>query len=84
VADLLDKRATGVAFDAKIELLEREVSQHVEEEETMLFPRVRDILDENALSAIGEQMLATQDSLLEDGPPRDRVKNDVARTSSPR
>jgi hemerythrin superfamily protein len=78
LAEILDHRATDGEFDAKIKLLEREVAEHVEEEETMLFPRVRDILDENALAVIAEQMIATQDSLFEDGQPRHRVEDELA------
>jgi hemerythrin superfamily protein len=70
LSDLLDLDAEDASFDAKIELLKDEVEQHVEEEETELFPKVRKILDEAELDAIGEEMAAEQAELEDEGDPR--------------
>jgi hemerythrin superfamily protein len=75
IAEILDQRTTD---DAKIKLLEDEVSRHVEEEETHLFPQVRLILDQDRLTALAEEMIATQDTLLEEGQPRERVRQEGA------
>jgi hemerythrin superfamily protein len=82
ITEILDQRASDEELEAKIKLLEEEVEKHVEEEETQLFPKVRTLLDTAALAALAQQMIATQDSLLEAGQPRDRVKQEIGQPAS--
>jgi hemerythrin superfamily protein len=46
-------------FDRRLALLRASVERHVEEEEGDLFPKVRRILDQGELEAVGQEMLAT-------------------------
>jgi hemerythrin superfamily protein len=72
IADLLDMEPEDANFDAKMKVLKEDVEHHVEEEETALFPLVRKILDADQLLALGVQMKAEFDELME-GEPRAEV-----------
>jgi hemerythrin superfamily protein len=62
LADMLEFDLDDPAFTAKLEVLEEQVSHHVREEEQQMFPRVRAVLDREAMAALGEAMetVATQ------------------------
>src|SRR3982751_5715002 len=70
LADLLETAAGDETFDAKIKVLKEQVSHHVEEEETELFPKVRKLFNSAQLEAIGQEMSAEQAELEDDGEPR--------------
>src|SRR5512140_520881 len=72
IADLLDMEPTDENFDAKMKVLQENVEHHVEEEETELFKLVKKILDEDQLLALGIQMKAEFDELME-AEPRNEV-----------
>jgi hemerythrin superfamily protein len=82
LSDLLDIDAENASFDAKLEVLKDEVESHVEEEETELFPKVRKILDEAELDAIGEEMAAEQAELEDEGDPRLAVPSETDHPAS--
>ena len=72
IADLLDMEPTDENFDAKMKVLQENVEHHVEEEETELFKLVKKILNEDQLLALGIQMKAEFDELME-AEPRNEV-----------
>jgi iron-sulfur cluster repair protein YtfE (RIC family) len=71
--DILETDAEDQAFDAKLKVLEQEVMRHVAKEETTLFPKVREILDQAKLEKLGALMAETAKQLEEEGEPRERV-----------
>lgn len=73
IADLLADDIDDDTFEAKVKVLKEQVEHHVEEEEDQLFPKVRKLFDEDALEAIGQEMTATQQELLQQGDPRQAV-----------
>jgi len=70
LSDLLDTEPNDETFDAKIKVLTEQVSHHVKEEETELFPKVRKLLSSEQLEAIGQEMSAEQAELEDAGEPR--------------
>jgi hemerythrin superfamily protein len=82
IADLLKLDAGDDTFAAKVKVLEDEVSHHVEEEEAALFPRVKQMFDDEALDSLGETMEETQTALLRSGNPREAVASETARAAS--
>ncbi len=77
IADLLGLEADDEEFEAKLVELQEDVQQHVEEEETELFPQVKKLFDEEKLEAIAAAMKETQDELMERGNPRDAVPSET-------
>lgn len=43
-------------FPAKVSVVQEQVQHHIEEEESELFPRVRDELDQDRLTELGRQL----------------------------
>jgi len=82
LADLMATAADDETFDAKAKVLKEQVEHHVEEEETDLFPKVRKIFDAETLTAVAQQMAATQDELLEKGDPRKAVPGETKHAAS--
>lgn len=72
LSDLLRTDMEDETFDAKMKVLEEEVTHHVGEEESDLFPRVRKLLDRDQLEAIAQEMTATA-AELSDTEPRNQV-----------
>ncbi|MDY7229106.1 hemerythrin domain-containing protein [Hyalangium rubrum] len=72
IADLLDMEPSDENFDAKMKVLMENVEHHVEEEEKELFKDVKKILSEDQLLALGVQMKAEFDELME-AEPRNEV-----------
>jgi hemerythrin superfamily protein len=68
IADLLDMEPTEENFDAKMKVLQENVEHHVEEEEKELFKMVRKILNEDQLLALGVQMKAEFEELMQTEP----------------
>jgi hemerythrin superfamily protein len=77
IADLLDCEPSDERFEAKCKVLKDEVEHHVEEEEGELFPKVQKLFDDEALKALGEEMQATWDELMEAGNPREAVPSET-------
>jgi hemerythrin superfamily protein len=73
LADLLATDVDDRSFDAKIKVLQDEVEHHVAEEEGLLFPQALQLMDDRELEAIGLAMAATEEELIEEGNPRQRV-----------
>lgn len=68
IADLLDLEPDDETFDAKMKVLQENVEHHVEEEEGELFKNVKRLLSEDQLFALGVQMKAEFDELMESEP----------------
>jgi len=81
IADLLETDAGDHTFDAKLAVLKEQVSHHVEEEESELFPKVRKLFDVDRLEAVGQEMSAEQAELEDDGDPRLSVPAQTGRVS---
>jgi hemerythrin superfamily protein len=77
IADLLDLGVQDEQFDAKIEVLKEMIAHHVKEEEDQLFPAVRKIVKAEELESLAQEMTATQDALLEEEEPRQRVRDET-------
>jgi hemerythrin superfamily protein len=72
IADLLEMEPSDENFDAKMKVLMENVEHHVEEEEDELFKLVRKVLNEDQLLALGVQMKAEFEELME-AEPRNEV-----------
>ncbi len=77
LADLLDVSASDETFDAKIKVLKEQIEHHVEEEEGELFPRAKQLLNEDEMEALGQAMSAEQAELEEKGQPRENVLSET-------
>jgi hemerythrin superfamily protein len=77
LADLLDIEASDETFDAKIKVLKEQVSHHVEEEESELFPKVRKLFNKEQLEALGQEMSAEQAELEDQGEPRMAIPSEA-------
>jgi hemerythrin superfamily protein len=72
IADLLEMEPADENYNAKMKVLQENVEHHVEEEEKELFKLVRKVLDEDQLLALGVQMMAEYEELMQ-GEPRNEV-----------
>jgi hypothetical protein len=80
IADMLelDPRRDADTFDAKLSVLKENVSHHAhEEEEEKLFPKLRKILSAEDRAALGNEVLALFESLI-DQSPRFQVPKETA------
>lgn len=77
VADLMKLDADDETFDAKIKVLKELVMNHVEEEETELFPQVKQLMDNEQLEELGEQMESEAGQLYADGSPRMAIPSET-------
>lgn len=60
LSELTDLDPANETFDAKVTVLIENVSHHIDEEESELFPAVRKALGRNRLVELGEQMAAAK------------------------
>ena len=80
LADMLalDPNSDEDEFEAKLSVLKENVSHHAhEEEEGKLFPKLRKSMTEDERAAIGNEVLAMFESLIEEEPRRN-VPNETA------
>jgi hemerythrin-like domain-containing protein len=63
-------------------VLKEQVSHHVEEEESELFPKVRKLFDKEQLEAIGQEMTAEQVELEAGDAPRKAVPAETGHAAS--
>jgi hemerythrin superfamily protein len=78
LADLVELDCDDEHFDAKLKVLKEQVSHHAhDEEEGELFPKVKKMLDKDELAALGGEMLALFEELLEHAP-RKNVSGETA------
>jgi hypothetical protein len=78
IADLLTMTPDDEEFDAKISVLQENVSHHAhEEEEGKLFPMLRRQMSADERAAIGNEVLAMFESMIDDNP-RENVPSETA------
>lgn len=65
LADLLALGVDEEKFSPKVHVLAEQAEHHHKEEEEHLFPKVRKLMDTDALDALGEQMSARMQQLIE-------------------
>lgn len=73
LADLLALDPAAETWEAKFKVLKEQTEHHHEEEEENLFPKVRKMMDEERLKSLGQEMLALQQRLQQEGAPREAV-----------
>jgi hemerythrin superfamily protein len=81
LSDLMRTSFDDETFAAKLEVLSEQVLHHHEEEEKELFPKVKKLLDEKELVALGKKMNAAFERLLT-GHPRDTVPGETDHAAS--
>lgn len=64
---LLKGRVSDAMFKARAKVINDLVMHHVQEEEEMILPQVRKLLDKRTLDRLGEQMEALFDETVEEG-----------------
>jgi hemerythrin superfamily protein len=78
LADMMKLDVTDDAFDAKLSVIKEQLQHHAhEEEEKELFPKVKKLLAKDELEALGDQMQAKFEELLQRSPRR-QVPNETA------
>jgi hypothetical protein len=78
LADMMELDPDDERFDAKLIVLRDQVVHHArEEEEEELFPMVQQMFDEDELAALGNEILAMFEQLLEKGAPRQTVPTET-------
>lgn len=71
IADMLELDVEDEHFDAKLTVLKEQVRHHAhDEEEDKLFPLVREMFDEEELAALGNELLAKYEEVIEQEPRR--------------
>ena len=73
LADLMEMTPGDAAFEAKFKVLREQTEHHHEEEEENLFPKVRKLLDEDQLAALGREMMAFQVTMHTQGEPAEEM-----------
>lgn len=69
LADMLAMEASDDRFDAKLSVLKEQIRHHArEEEEGKLFPKVRRMFDADERAAMGNELMATFEELMEQEP----------------
>jgi hemerythrin superfamily protein len=72
LADMLRLDVNEDQFEAKLAVMKHQIEHHAhEEEEKMLFPKVRKLMSKDELEALGGEMTALFEKLLEDEPRKD-------------
>jgi hemerythrin superfamily protein len=78
LADMMELDPEDEHFDAKLIVLRDQFMHHAhDEEEDKLFPQVRELFDEDELAALGNELLAMHERLLEKGEPRRSVPSET-------
>ncbi len=79
LVDLMDTDLDDPRFDARLSVLKEEINHHArEEEEDVLFPKLRRLMSEEQLVALGSEMLSLYERLLSQEP-RTQVHKQTAK-----
>ena len=73
LADLLVLDPAADTWEAKFKVLKEQTEHHHEEEEEKLFPKVSKMMDIARLDRLGQDLLALQQKLQQEGSPRNAV-----------
>lgn len=77
LTDMLELDVDDEHFDAKLSVLKEQIRHHAhDEEEDTLFPKVRRMMSADELAALGNEMLAMFEALLERAP-RNQVPSET-------
>ena len=69
LADMLELDVENEHFDAKLSVIKEQIRHHAhDEEEDTLFPKVRRLMSADELAALGNEMIAMFETLLENQP----------------
>lgn len=78
LADMLELDVEDEHFDAKLSVMKEQIRHHArDEEEEMLFPKVRRRWSRDELAALGNELLAMYEMLMERGEPRRTVPSET-------
>jgi hemerythrin superfamily protein len=78
LADMIELEVDDEHFDAKLKVLKEQVRHHAhDEEEDKLFPKVRRLMSADELAALGNELLAMFESLIQKEP-RKQVPSETA------
>jgi hemerythrin-like domain-containing protein len=77
IAELLQLDAGDKSFEAQAMMLKDEIEQHVEVEESELFPTVEELFDKETLETLADAMEETQSEMLSEGSPRDAISGEL-------
>jgi hemerythrin superfamily protein len=77
LADLLQMDPSEKAFEPKFKVLKEQTEHHHKEEEENLFPKVNKLIEQPQREQLGKQMLLLQESLKQQGEPREAVANET-------
>ena len=77
LADLLEMDPGDKAFEAKFKVLKEQTEHHHREEEEHLFPKVMRMISQEQRMALGRDMLELQQSLAQEGDPRENVVDET-------
>lgn len=78
LADMMELDPADEHWSAKLVVLRDQFMHHAhDEEEDQLFPQVRELFDEDELAALGNELLAMFERLLEKGEPRQSVPTET-------
>jgi len=81
LADMLELEPTDERFEAKLSVLKETVEHHArEEEEDVLFPKLRRLMSADQLAALGSEMLAVFERLMA-SEPRKQVPNETRKAA---
>lgn len=64
IPDLRDNDPSTISYTGQLKVLKDYLFHHLEEEEEEMFPKVRKLIGEAELKALGEKMLARKNELL--------------------
>jgi hemerythrin superfamily protein len=82
LADLMETRLDDERFDARLSVLKEEIQHHAhEEEEDVLFPKVRKMMSTDELQALGGELIALFERLMQ-GEPSRTVPNETRKPAS--
>jgi hypothetical protein len=82
LADLMETRLDDPRFEARLSVLKEEIDHHAhEEEEDVLFGKVKKLLSSDELQALGGEMLALFERLMA-GEPKNEVPNQTHKPAS--
>ena len=78
LADMMELDVEDEHFDAKLSVMKEQIRHHAhDEEEDTLFPKVRRLMSADELAALGNEMLAMFETLIEQSP-RNQVPAETA------
>jgi hemerythrin superfamily protein len=81
LADLIELSPGEQTFEPKFKVLKEQSEHHHEEEEEHLFPKVRACIDDSQLDTLGDEMLALQHRLADEGRPREAVADQTEKAA---